>query len=304
MEFKKGINLATLIFLSVMIMFTIAILLGVVLRENKINSKNINENQVSNTENKNEIDDNYLEEIIDEDANKNINVKEARNEYSLEELINIIYAPDFYVNAIEEFDSIENASQEYLFAVATNSLIRSTNENEFYLNDFNDELVRIFGPKADNLLKKGNIFDQEFFYDANKDTYSIIGRGLSENDIRTFLITDIKNEGNKFDVTIYEYISKSVDKDGELSIDNASEVLICGIDGKTLLKFTVKEEKSFDGEYKHISYNLYDAKNNLVKNKRDYIKEHIDILKDKRKINLEYDEENNRYIVISNKLVK
>lgn len=253
------------------------------------------------------VSDNNISELKEENVEKEKSEEKDVKEYSIEELVNVIYSDNFYSKAIEEFDSIEQASQDYLFAVAFQSLLtRNTKDSDnLKYEDFNDELVRVFGNKADKLLEKEKIAEDELYYNAETDTFSIIGRGLSENNVKSFIITDIKEDNNKYAITIYEYIWKSVDNNGNLEyIDGASNVWICGLDGKKLLDFTVKEEEGFDGTYSYITHNIYDSKNNLVDNMSDYLKEHVDSLKDKRIINVEYDTENNKYIVISNKIVK
>lgn len=281
--------------------------------ENVANIENLENNNsvVNNVKKDDSIPQNITNnvEIEQIEANdKNDYTDENIKEYNLNELIYIIYAHNFCNNAIDEFDSIEDATQEYLFAVATNSLVYNRKDKDLYnlkYEDFNYELVRIFGEKADKLLKKENIYDSEFDYDADTGIYSIIGRGLAENDIKSFIITDVKQNENNYNVTIYEYIWKAVDDLGHLIyINDATNVWICGRDEEKLIEFEAKNEEYIDDDGRYYVNNIYDENGNLIEDMEEYLKQHSNLLKDKRVINVEYDEEKDKYIVISNKIIR
>ena len=76
------------------------------------------------------------------------------------------------------------------------------------------------------------------------------------------------------------------------------------IDGKKIIEFDNKEEKNVDGENIYYTYKIYDQDGNTVEDIKEYLKEHVNSLKDKRTINMEYEKENNRYVVVSNEIVK
>ena len=292
----------------ILILIVVAMIIFVVYKRIQSNKKDENINSTSNTSS---IETTNTDKTDKNDASRQRNVIEDSNseivDEQIERLINYAYAYDFYSNAIEEFDTIKNASQKYLFAAATNALLRSEMDmSKLKYEDFNGKLVEMFGKEANNLLKKESISNYEFDYDADTGIYSVIGRGLSEDDIKKYIIDNISKQEDNYIVTIYEYIWRSVDEDGELSftIDNASNVLICGLDEKTLLKFDIKEEKGFNGENEYTEYNLYDNNGILVDDLDAYLKEHIDSLKNKREVNIKYDKENDKYIIVSNKIVE
>ena len=303
------INLSTCLLLVVIVIIITIVISFLVFNRMQLNKKDLslyNSVEISSVENLNNY--NTKEQTNESYVGINQDSNEQIKQYSLEELVDVIYAQDFYKDVIDEFDSIEKTTQDYLFGVANKSLLLNRKDKDamnLKYEDFNDELIRIFGEKADGLLKKENISKYEYDYNEDTDTYSIIGRDGAENDIRAFIIANTSEEENSYSVTIYEYIWKSVDSNGNLEfIDGASNIWICGLDGKTLLDFNVKQEEGFDGEYKYTTYNIYDSENNLIDNLKDYLMEHVDRLKDKRTINIEYDKESDRYIVISNKIIK
>lgn len=317
MEEKKAIkiNLKTVIFIILLVILIIVVCVYCFTKKddkntNELNVNNELENEISedliaNVVEKNEVkNETVTEEISEDTSNTDVEIEE----YDINSLLDISYPFDFYNKAIDEFDSIKSASQEYLFGVATNSLVRNRDDKDVYnlrYEDFNEELVRIFGKEADQLLKKEYISTDEFDYDPETGIYSIIGRGLAESDIKTFLISDISQNENDYAVTIYEYIWKSVDSNGWLTPSfDAKNIDIYSVDGERLIRFDVKKETEFDGQYEYIITKLYDSENNLVEDEHQYLKEHLNILKDKRVINVKYDEEEGRYIVVSNKIVK
>lgn len=314
-EKKKSLKISLSKFILLIILLVMLIIVSILYIINII--KPHSTNQIPNKDEMildiESINNDNIEEYNDENRQESDimmeeEIKENMEGYSIEELIDIIYAEDFYRNTIEEFDSIENASQDYLFGVANKSLLINRvdkDKSNLKYEDFNNELVRTFGEKADRLLKKENISENEYTYNEDTDTYSIIGRDGSENNTRNFIIEDIIEDDNKCKVTICEYIWKSVNEKGELVyIDEASNIWICGLDGKKIIEFDNKEEKNVDGENIYYTYKIYDQDGNIVEDIKEYLKEHVNSLKDKRTINMEYEKENNRYVVVSNEIVK
>lgn len=259
--------------------------------------------EIENLAVNNEVEDIRIEEDSQDVAEE---IKEVPK-YDYNTLIDTIYAQNYFENAIEEFTSIEKASQEYLSAVAMNSLCYNVKNEDLYnlkYEDFNNELVGIFGEKADRLLKKEYISKEKYDYDPNTETYSINAGCLAENDIKSHIISNIEEIGRDYKVTTYEYIWKAVDSNGLMTAWDAKNIDIYSLDGDRLVRFDIKEETEVDGEYEYITSKLYDSENNFVEDEHQYLKEHLNILKDKREIYIKYDETNDRYIIDSNKIIK
>ncbi len=213
---------------------------------------------------------------------------------------------DFYNEDIAEFDDIKNAPKEYLAYVVAENIMYNVGDSATF-EDFNAELIDIFGERANGLLNNEKIEELVGFAVKNDDgTYHFGGLDGSETIADCSHIKSIEKKDNVFYVELYEFIEKwkymstdleDGDEDTLYVYDKASNLINTF---KTI--FSIEPVGNQGDCYEKRIY--YDETGNQIEQDSidEYIINRYDGKLSVRYLELEYDEKIGKFYLLRNRL--
>lgn len=168
--------------------------------------------------------------------NKSVNVQEVEQ---IEEYISKIYMwKEITKEALPTFENINNANELWVWEVIKKNL--ETYETTY--EEIQQKGKELFGEKFEKQIpKEGNY---SFYYDKENNKYLATEIVLDEEE-DSFLLNDIKKEGEKYKVKIIEYI-EDYSEENKVIIRNLQEEEIGRVstsDSETKIKEIVKNNK-------------------------------------------------------------
>ena len=271
----KKISLTTFI-LSLIIMALICGILIYLIWTGAIGNKNT-ENEISTLKEENTKTESQTPKTTQVDNAKTEEVTNKEKE-EIEKYIEKIYpispcdsAKDYF----EEFSSIENANQMWIWSTTLRECAEDKRDDDYYnsnINEINETAKKLYGKTVGELpIDKLD----ELLITKNGNMYNYIGNHLSGEDSTDYRILSIKKENSLFKVELVQY-----------SIHHWTDgIWISRVAGK--------------GKLKDISEGIENVDTSEVdKSINDYIDNNIDKL-DKVELTIEYDKDNMQYHVIS-----
>lgn len=205
---------------------------------------------------------------------------------------------ELYKENMPEFQDIKSAPKDYLANCAAWGIMETGRKTEF--SDFNNSLINLFGPEADNLIKKSDLENVFFVVENSDGTYDFAGFGGSETHFNDYIINKIEKEDNIFTVTLYEY--KSILDDMTLDLEAGESTHERVYDKKDNLILTTTIKAIQNGNI--TSYKQYDEDGIEIESLQHLLLTKYEDRLSVRTITLQYNSEINSFIMLNNKLEK
>lgn len=306
-ENKRKVSLAGLfLILAIIVIIAMGCYIVTLLNEQKEREKQLAELNIQLSQTQAETE--KLQEKIN--GVKDVLVDEKHDKEKILNFINKVWTLTTSGGALqmdmEEFSNIKEASQDYLVSCAVGGIEIDTDNRNVSFDGFNSILVKYFGEEANELLLKSSIEKGEF--EKNNDgTYILDAHCGDEYNGHSYIIDSVEENGKIIKVKVYEY--KTYSEAVNLSENEECLEYIYDMKGNTITTNTVKCQLDGDapikGSYHCVTYNNNDGKYiTSEKSLDDYLLENYKNKLSVRNFELQYNEETNSYIMLSNNLEK
>ena len=242
------------------------------------------------------LETNSLETIFSEEVKIDSEYGDLISDY----LTNVWLGIELYKENMPEFQNIKSAPKDYLAYCSAWKSMNTNSDSKIKINEFNDSLISLFGTEADNLIEKNDIENVFFVSKNSNETYDFSGFGGSETHFNDYVINKIEKDNNIFAVSLYEY--KSIVDIMYLDLEDGESTNRCIYDKNDNLILTTTIKAIQDGNIMH--FKEYDENGNEIDSLQHLLLSKYEDKLTIRKITLQYNSDNNSFIMLNNKLEK